>query len=46
MTIYFLKDLMSGARKKIYGKDVRHCCIPQYDNLTIKEIADEVAKYN
>ena len=28
VTIYFLKDLISGKKKKIYGKDVRHVAIP------------------
>ena len=28
VTIYFLKDLISGKKKKIYGKDVRHVTIP------------------
>ena len=46
MTIYFLKDLISGAKKKIYGKDVRHCTIPQYENTTIKDIADFVKPYD
>ena len=27
------------------GKDVRHVTIPQYDNLTIQEIAKFVALY-
>ena len=46
MTIYFLKDLISGKKKRIKGKDVRHVTIPQYDNLSIKEIAEFVAPYN
>jgi len=45
VTIYFLKELISGAKKKIYGKEVRHCTIPQYDNLTIDAIAKFVAPY-
>ena len=28
VTIYFLKVLISGKKKKIYGKDVRHVTIP------------------
>ena len=39
VTIYFLKDLVSGAKKKIYGKEVRHISIPQYKGLTINDIA-------
>ena len=40
-----MKDLISGRRKRIMGKDVRHVTIPQYDNLTIQEIAKFVAPY-
>ena len=46
VTIYFLKDLVRGVKKKIIGKDVRHIAIPQYENLTIKHIADFVAPYH
>ena len=42
VTIYFLKDLVRGDKRKIYGKEVRHIAIPQYDNLTIQKIADFV----
>jgi len=42
VTIYFLKDLVRGTKRKIYGKEVRHIAIPQYDNLTIQKIADFV----
>ena len=45
MTIYFLKDLISGKKKKIYGKDVRHVTIPQYENLTIEAISNFVTQY-
>ena len=45
MTIYFLKDLISGKKKKIYGKDVRHVTIPQYENLTIEAIGNFVTSY-
>ena len=46
VTIYFLKDLISGTKKKIYGKDVRHISIPQYKGLAIKDIAKFVAPYD
>ena len=45
VTIYFLKDLISGKKKKIYGKDVRHVTIPQYENLTIEAISNFVTQY-
>ena len=45
MTIYFLKDFISGKKKKIYGKDVRHVTVPQYENLTIEAISKFVTQY-
>ena len=42
MTIYFLKDLVSGAKTPIYGPDVRHVTIPQYEGLGIKDISNFV----
>ena len=46
VTIYFLKDLVYGKKKRIYGKEVRHIAIPQYENLTIEKIAEFVAPYH
>ena len=42
VTIYFLKDLMSGTKTPIYGPDVRHVTIPQYEGLGIQDIANFV----
>ena len=33
------------SKKKIYGKDVRHVTIPQYENLTIEAISNFVTQY-
>ena len=41
-----MKDIVSGKKKKIKGKDVRNVTIPQYENLTIDAIAKFVAPYN
>ena len=46
VTIYFLKDLMSGRKKTIKGKNVAWIAIPQYQGLTIDNIAAFVAPYN
>ena len=46
MTIYFLKDLMAGKKKRIKGKDVKWIAIPQYKALTIDKIAAYVATFN
>ena len=43
MTIYFLKDLMSGKKKRIKGDAVQWIAIPQYESLTINKIAEFVA---
>ena len=45
VTIYFLKDLISGTKKPIYGNQVRHVTIPQYEGLTLNDIADFVTKH-
>ena len=45
MTIYFLKDIISGTKKRVPGKEVRHIAIPQYENLTIEKIAIFVNTY-
>ena len=39
MTIYFLKDLISGVKKRVYGHQVRHITIPAYEGLAIRNIA-------
>ena len=39
VTIYFLKALISGEKKRIYGPDVRHITIPAYEGLALKDIA-------
>ena len=45
MTIYFLKDIISGRKKRVLGKEMRHIAIPQYENLTIEKIAVFVNNY-
>ncbi len=46
VTIYFLKDLASGKKKRIKGKNVKWIAIPQYKGLTIDKIAAFVAPKN
>ena len=45
LTIYFLKDLISGKKKRIKGKEVRNINIPAYENLTIACISEFVTQY-
>ena len=40
VTIYFLKDQVSGRKKRIYGPNVHHITIPAYEGLTLKDIAE------
>ena len=37
ITVYHLRDLASGVKKPIKGRDIKHLHIPQYDHLTIEE---------
>ena len=45
MTTYFLKDLISGKKKRIKGKHVMHITIPHYDGLFLDDIASYVQKH-
>jgi hypothetical protein len=38
VTIWHCRDLASGKRRRIYGKDVKHLNVPQYEGLTIKDM--------
>jgi len=39
VTIYFLKDLICGTKRRIQGPQVRHITIPAYEGLALKDIA-------
>ena len=45
ITIYFLKELISGEKKHIKQKDIQHLQIPQYDGLFLSNLAEFVQKY-
>ena len=45
MTIWFLKEMISGQKKVVYAKDVRHIAIPGYEGLTLKDIAGFLQNY-
>ena len=36
MTVWHMRDLVSGKRKRIKGKEVKHMNVPQYDGLKIE----------
>ena len=36
--VYFLKDLISGAKKYLKFDQIRHLYVPQYETLKLEEI--------
>jgi len=38
MTVWHMRDLCSGKRRRIYGKDVKHLNVPHFEGLTIKNM--------
>ena len=36
MTVWHMRDLVSGKRKRINGKDVKHLNVPQYEGLKLE----------
>ena len=38
VTIWHMRDLCAGTRKRIYGKVVKHIHVPQYEGLTINDM--------
>lgn len=36
MTVWHMRDLVSGKRRRIKGVDVKHLNVPQYDGLKIE----------
>ena len=45
MTIWHLKDLAAGRKKKILAKDVKHISIPQYEGLSIADMLEYARSY-
>ena len=38
MTVWHMRDLCSGKRRRIDGKDVKHIMVPQFEGLAIKHM--------
>ena len=38
--MYFLKDLLSGAKKRIKSTEVQHISLPAYEGLGVNDICD------
>ena len=46
VTIYFLKALITGAKKFIHTDKVQYLSVPQYEGLGIKEFFSQAGKYD
>ena len=38
VTVWHLRDLACSKRRRIYGKDVKHLMVPQYEGLAIRHL--------
>ena len=45
MTIWHLRDLARGERRRILAKDVEHIAIPQFEGLTITTMLEYAAMF-
>ena len=45
MTIWHLKDLASGARKRIKASSIRHINVPQFEGLNIEKMQEYARMY-
>ena len=45
MTVWHMRDLVSGKRKRIKGKEVMHLNVPQYEGLKIEAFFDFAKAY-
>jgi len=44
-TIWHLKDVAAGRKKKILAKAMKHISIPQYEGLSIADLLDYAKQY-
>jgi len=40
ITIWHLRDLAGGVRRRVLAKDVKHIAVPQFEGLGIREMLD------
>ena len=40
VTVWHLRDLARGERKRILAKDIEHISIPQFEGLTVEKMLD------
>jgi len=45
MTIWHMRDIISGQRRMIKGTDMKHLSVPMYEDLTIKEFLNFAKDY-
>ena len=46
MTVWHMRDLVAGKRRRIKGVDVKHLNVPQYEGLKIEAFFEFADKYN
>ena len=45
MTVWHMKDLVSGKRRRIKGTDVKHLNVPQYEGLKVESFYNFAKSY-
>ena len=45
MTIYNLKELMAGTRKRIHADAVKHITVPHFEGLKVEAMLEWAAQY-
>ena len=45
VTIWHLRDLMAGRRRRIKGTEIKYIAVPQYDGLNVKEFLTFALRY-
>ena len=45
VTIWHLRDIQSGSKKRIKSADVKHISVPQFEGLSIKDMQAFADKY-
>ena len=45
VTVWHLRDIQSGAKKRIKSADVKHINVPQFEGLSIKDMQTFAEQY-
>ena len=46
MTVFHMKDLVSGKRKMLKAKEIKHVTVPQFEGLAIKDLLEFARPYD